>query len=770
MAKRNRIREALTLAGAISLASGSAAALGQPGKSIVLPPIKVIGVTPVHGIGLPESKFPGNVQSASGQDIENSQSFRLGSYMNRHLGSVYINAAQDNPLQPNVSYRGYTISPLLGLPQGLAVYQDGVRINEPFGATVNFSLIPTSAITSIELVPGADPVFGRNALGGALSIETKSGFSDPGVGGEARYGSFDRSDFQGHIGGHTGHIGYFVTGEYFNASGWRDFSPSRDKRVFGKLSWRGASTRLNLSVTAADTDLIGNGTLPVQLLRRDRSAIFTRPDQTQSALAMFDLQGRHRFDDAILVNGNLYFRRNDIDTRNGDDSDFAPCEQPLHQGLLCAGVEQGAEEVVHNAEGGPVEATPAVLGGTNNTTATDQDGYGGNLQFTFLQDLFGRQNQLIVGAALNGAAIGFQSQTELASLDLTRLAVGSGIFDKSSFVSAGIHNLAYGAYFTDTWSPTAALAITLSGRYNHAKIDIHDRIGAALNGNHDYSHFNPALGAAYQFIPALGVYARYSVSNRTPEAVELTCADPTAPCRLPNDFVSDPALKQVIARSDEVGLRGRWGSIDATLAVFRTINHDDIQFISAGKLMNTGYFKNIGETWRQGIELTLHGTLFKRLNWFLDYTYLDAEYRSPFTARSPNHPLADAQGDIHVASGDRIPGVPHHLFKAGGDYAVTSAFSIGATVLHNSDRFLRGDESNQLAPFAGYTLVNLRGNYRITDHVSVFAKITNLFDEHYASFGTLGDAGDVLGDQFDNPRFLSPGAPRAGFFGVRVSF
>ncbi|HET7371524.1 MAG TPA: TonB-dependent receptor [Gammaproteobacteria bacterium] len=768
---KQRIRPALLLAGAICTASAPAAAPGGGRTDQVqqLGTIEVVGVVPGSGVGVSERKIPGNVQGASGQDIQDSQSLGLGAYLNRHMGSVFISEAQDNPWQPNVSYRGYAISPLLGLPQGLAVYQDGVRINEPFGATVDLSLVPQSAIANIELMPGANPVFGRNALGGALSIQTKSGFSDAGIAAEVQYGSYGRRYYQGQIGGQSEHFGYFATAEYFSDDGWRDFSPSGGKRAFGKLSWRNGATRLNLSLTAADTDLIGNGSLPVQLLRLDRSAIFTRPDETRDTLRMVNLSGRHQLSDDTIISGNLYFRRNDIDTLNGDDSDFAPCERPAHQGLLCAGIEAGEEEVVYNARGGPVEATAAVIGGTSNTSSTEQDGYGAAVQVTFLQDLFGEDNHLVIGAAVNRADIDFHSQTELAHLDDTRLAVGSGILDRSSFVSAAVRNRAYGVYFTDTWSPTSALAVTASGRYNHSEIEIRDRLGTALDGAHSYSHFNPALGATFWFTPALGGYVRYSVSSRTPEAVELTCADPDAPCRLPNDFVSDPDLKQIVARSQEIGVRGRWSDINATLAVFRTVNHDDIRFISAGTLMNTGYFKNVGETLRQGIELTLKGHL-DRLQWFLDYTWLQAEFRDSFIARSPHHPLAGAHGAIQVESGDRIPVVPRHMFKVGGDFAVTEAFSVGANVLYFSDRFLRGDESNQLDPVSGYTLVNVHADLALGRYVEIFGQITNLFDRDYVTFGTLGDAGDVLGERSDHPRFLSPGAPREVFVGVRVSF
>ncbi len=768
-------RGGLTALGILAMVAGtSAPALGQqpqqsqqPEQTAVLPEIEVIGVTPVHGVGIPKSKFPANVQSASGQEIQESHSVGLGDFMNENLGSVYINEGQNNPLQPNVGYRGFTVSPLLGLPQGLAVYQGGVRINEPLGDTVNFSLVPQSAISSIELIPGSNPVFGRNALGGALSIETKSGLTDPGTSGEAYYGSFDRYFVQSQTGGRTGPFNYFLTGEYFSEDGWRDYSPSRARRVFGKVGWNNADTQLDLALTAADTDLIGNGTTPVQLLDLDRRAIFTRPDQTQSNLVMLNLTGNRQLTDNMIVSGNAYFRRNNIDTRNGDDSDYEECASD--DTLLCS----EDDDLLYDTSGNPVpaEVDGHELNGTNNFSTTDQDGYGGSLQLTFLQQIFGRDNQLIIGGAADDANINFRSRTELAYLDFTRLAVGSGYVDRDSLVAADIDTRDYGLYFTDTWSLTSALDLTLSGRYNYTRVEIEDRIGSALNGTHSFEHFNPAVGAAYEFMPELTTYARYSVANRAPTPIELTCADPDAPCRLPNDFISDPPLEQVIAKTVEVGGRGHlWkDAVNWHLALFRTVNHDDIQFISAGALQNMGYFKNVGKTRRQGVELTLNGR-YKRLDWFLDYTYLQAEFRDPFTARSPNHPDADANDDIQVKSGDRIPVVPNHLFKLGADYSFTPAFKLGATVLYTGDRVLRADESNQLEPIGGYTVVNLRGQYRLTENVTVFARIANVFDKEYATFGGLGEADEVLGDQFDSPRFVSPGAPRAGWFGVRASF
>jgi len=129
----------------------SASTLAEEADVIQNESIEVIGITPAHGTGLPVDMIPFAIQSATAEDIERSQSLDLSQFLNRNLGSVTINEAQNNPLQPDIQYRGFTSSPLLGLPQGLAVYQDGVRVNEAFGDVVNWDLIPKSSISSINL-------------------------------------------------------------------------------------------------------------------------------------------------------------------------------------------------------------------------------------------------------------------------------------------------------------------------------------------------------------------------------------------------------------------------------------------------------------------------------------------------------------------------------------------------------------------------------------------------------------------------------------------
>ena len=765
-------------------------------EPVKLEPIEIIGVTPVHGVGLPKDKIPANIQTATSTEVEAAQSLDLAEFINRNLGSVHINEAQNNPVQPDVRFRGFTASPLLGLPQGLATYQDGTRVNELFGDTVNWDVIPQSAIASINLMSGSNPLFGLNTLGGALSLKTKTGFTHPGHEVKAYGGSFTRRAVEFSSGGHNEKLSYFLSGNLFKEDGWRDFSPSDVRQLFGNVGWQEDVTTLNLSLTLADNKLLGNGALPIQLLNTERSAVFTHPDRTENNMLMANLRGSHAWSDNVMLASTVYYRRNNVETFNGDDTDFESCEDPENEGFLCVEDDADEERVKdqfgnyvrlteedHNHDdeeteiNGDNDAETEIgddddeggFNATNNTSQTRQGGYGATLQAIFSNPVASRENQFIVGASLDRGGALFNSQTELASLTPDRGTLGTGIFESESFVDVETTVQNVGIYATNTFSITPRIHFTLSGRYNMTEIILRDQIGVELNGDHTFGRLNPAAGLTYQVHNLLSFYGSYSEASRVPTPVELTCADPEAPCKLPNAFVADPPLDQVVTKTWEAGLRGELGSIAWNADFFSATSFDDLIFISSGALTNEGYFQNVARTLRQGIELNISGSLFNRLHGMLNYTYISATFETDLTLSSPNHPETRA-GEIDVEIGDHIPGVPQHNLKADIAFAVTDALSLGANVLINSSQVFRGDEGNLIDQIPGYSIVNLRGRYMLWNNLSIFAKVHNLFDEAYETFGLFGEADEVLGDEFEDSRFLSPGAPRAAWVGLELIF
>jgi outer membrane receptor protein involved in Fe transport len=708
---------------------------------------------------------------------------------------VSINHAQNNPLQPDFNFRGFTASPLLGLPQGLSVYQNGVRINEPFGDSINWDLIPMSAIDSVQMLAGAQPVFGLNTLGGALSMQMKNGFSYEGAQAEAYGGSFGRLASSVQAGGNDGRWGFYGDVDYFEEEGWRDFSKSEALRIFGAVGLHESDWTLDLSAAYANTELRGNGASPVELLAIDRSAVFTHPDITENEHTQLILEGSRSISDAVRLSGNLFYRRLDTDTFNGDGTVFEECELDGGEFLVeeefadangdgeCSAEDDDDIEPVLDLAGEPIpaELDDTELDAINNIGRREQEGYGGSAQLGLASTLFGGENTLTLGVAYSKGKTSFDSAVEAASLAENRATTRTGIFAQE-FATAVTSDLSSASvYFVDNLALSESWGITISGRYDDTRIELSDRSGESpeLDGKHDFSRFNPAVGVTFRAASAMTLYASYGESTRAPSPVELACASEDAPCNLPNAFLADPPLEQVVAKSAEIGLRTegneglRWH-----VGGFYTINHDDILFqTTGGPQANVGFFDNVGDTKRTGIELSLSQRL-QRIHWSIEYSYIEATFDGDFIINSPNHPVFEddpqspaiaGEEKLLVTAGSRIPGIPQHQANLGIDFALSDRLQFGGDVVVRSGVHLRGDEANLLDETHGYAILNLHGEWHVGGKVTLFARVENVFDEDYETFGILGEPEEVF-PQFEDARFLGAGPPLGAWFGARIKW
>lgn len=742
--------------------------------------VEVISTTPLAGIGLPLALIPANVQTVKSEQLVEQKSLTIADFMNQNLSGVNVNDTQNNPYQPDVSFRGYSASPLLGTPQGLSVFVDGVRVNEPFGDVVNWDLIPVNAINSVNLIPGSNPLFGLNTLGGALSVQTKSGRTNPGGAIEYYQGSWGRKAGSAEFGGVSddGAIDYFISGNVFSEDGWRDFSPTDVGQAFAKIGWQNETSALNLSYTAADNKMVGNGLIPADFLREQgRKSILTRPDKTENKLSFLNLNGSHFFNDDVQLSGNVYYRLGKTRTLNGDGNDDYDDGQTLAQNnadCLATTDPEDAEDF---------------CSGANNRTQSRRQGYGLNMQLTFNQDVLGYKNQLVTGVGYDYGRTNFKQSTEFGLINGTRGVEGLGLFSDEGLVNLKGVSETYSAFATDTISLSPLWHLTMSGRYNYTEVDNKDRINPvpnpvmamneSLTSNQTYNRFNPAVGLNFTPSQNLTAYASYNEGSRAPTAIELGCANPDQPCRLPNAFAGDPPLDQVVAKTFEGGLRGNLTpSIGWTFSAYRAQNFNDIQFISSQPNSNRGFFDNVGKTRRQGFDVGLGGRL-EKFTWNLGYSFVKATYQSNFAIASEVNSAA-VNDEIQVGKGDNIPGIPRHQLKLRAAYDVTPSWSVGTNVFAFSDQYSRGNENNQHegegAKVSGYAVMNIDTRYQINHNWQLFAKLNNVFDREYSNGGLLGEhrfnatTGQFSGDESSTNAFFAPGAPRAGWFGVRYAF
>lgn len=779
----------LALTAALILAGGTAPAqtpAGQPSPeatpSVTLPPVEVIGTSPLPGVGIDRDKVPANIQSLPAPDSAKEGATALTTGLDERLGSANLNANLDNPFQPDVQYRGFEASPVVGTPTGVAVYQNGVRLNDPFGDFVSWDLIPDFAVNRLNAIP-TNPVYGLNALGGAVVIDMKNGFTFQGGEAQASGGSFGRRQFTAQYGKEVGNLAAYAGANAVYDDGFRRRSGSVVRQLYADIGAESERGSLHLSFTGANNNLAGIGPTPIQLVDIDRRAVFVSPQTFLDTLAMTSLSANYAASDALSFQGSFYLRGAGRKSFAGNITAVQPCGATA-PGLLCFG---DPATLLFDTGGQPVAN---ILGGLppgeNDRASIASLGLGGSLQATYTAPLFGHGNHLVIGVSLDHGDVDYRSTNELAVIDpVSLVTAGLGPIIKQpdgSLVPIALEttNSYYGVYASDAFDVTDKLAITIGGRDNLALIRLADRLGGALNGNNRFSRFNPAAGATYKIVPGVTGYFGYAEANRAPTAGEIGCSDPSRPCSLDLFLSADPpGLRQVVAHTYEAGLRGRTsiggdeasGRIDWHIGLFRTDLDDDILSVPSA-IISTGFFKNIGGTRRQGIEA---GASYQDHDWRLAaaYSLVDATFRSALTLASPNNPAADASGNIEVRPGNRLPGIPLHRLKLNVDYAVTPRWSLGGDLLVASSQYFFGDQSNQNPPLAGYWVVNLHSSYRVTDNVEVFALVQNLFDAKYATFGIFGDPTRTPLPGVanpSNPRFVSVAPPLAVYGGLRLRF
>ncbi|MDD9997520.1 MAG: TonB-dependent receptor, partial [Rhodospirillaceae bacterium] len=453
----------------------------------------------------------------------------------------------------------------------------------------------------------------------------------------------------------------------------------------------------------------------------------------------------------------------------------------------------------------------------NNLSGRGQDSRGGVVEIDAVAELFGLEHGLTAGAGFYRGSSDFNSRVQFALFDpLTRStttsqAVTGGFADERTQIDTEVARNY--VYVGDRFSLGEDWSIMLSGFYHDSRIELRDRTGEQpqLNGEHDFGNFNWGVGAVRRLTDRLDLYGAYNESSRLPTPIELACSEELSrnpitgeveECRLPNAFLADPPLDEVIARNLEIGVRGALSAgLNWSLGLFRTLNENDIIW-QTGQTRAHGLFKNIDNTRRLGLEASLAG-VYERWRWNINYTYIQATFEDDFNVLSPNHPAnallrggdedesggsggaeeySDGEhGDDDddgmfstrpVSAGAELPGIPDHMFKAAVEHALSDRFSAGLELLAVAGSHLRGDESNELDKLDGYATVNARANYR-GERFEAFVLVENLLDGEYENFGLIGEEPDEiigLGDIDEDVRFLAPGAPLALWAGVKVYF
>jgi outer membrane receptor protein involved in Fe transport len=778
--------------------------------------VTVFSPTPIGQADQSLDEIPVPVQGLTAKNLEDSNALDLADLMNKRLTSVYVNENNGNPFQPDINYRGYTASPLLGTPEGLSVYLDGVRQNQPFGDIVAWDLIPKIAIRDMALIPGSDPIYGLNTLGGAVSIQTKDGLTAPGGQITLTGGKFGRRAGEGELGGAYKAFNYYLAGNLYREDGWRQYSPSEVRQSFVKLGWADAKTSVSLSGAYANNWLTGNGTSDYRFLAKNWGSVNTIPDVTWDHSPSLTLNATHAVNDKLTVSANAYYRYVRVSSSNGDlnDDSFDQNLYNLSAGDIAALTAAGytgfpttgnpttepypywrcLAQVLQNDDGGePSEKCNGVI-----TRTTDkQNGYGLSGLATWTM----KHNRLSVGAGWDRGTSTYHQLTQLGYLNpdnvsftLVPIFLDGTTFSDGDPVDSQV--LLHGTVNTPSFYATDTLtlgkwAITLSGRYNHNSLANVDYLPPSdargnLTSNSVFQRFNPAAGVVYRASHLFNTYFNYSEASRAPTSIELGCSDPDQPCNLPNALVSDPPLNQVVTRTFEVGIRSNdTGTLHWSADYFFGQNYNDLLFV-ASEQTGFGYFLNFGKTRRDGIELELSKD-WRHWSVGSNYTFLNATYQSPQTIDGGSNSTNDSalagqpgiDDDIHIVAGDFIPQVPRNLFKLYGQYHMSSKLTAELDIRAVGSSYARGNENNLDQPdgvfyngsgkSAGYGVADFGARYRLSSRFELFAQMNNLLDKHYSTGAQLGTTPFDNNDLFVARPFGTPYGTGDGEIPIRSS-
>ena len=774
----------LILMAGVTLAAVAAYGQTAPAASnapVVLPTIDIFSSTPLSGTGVDVDKVPSAVTSIDSRQISRQRSANIVNSVAATTPGVDVQSVSGNAFQPDVSFRGFDASPISGTPQGLAIYQNGMRVNEAYGDTVNWDLIPTSAVRDIDVISN-NPAFGLNALGGALSVRMKDGFSFQGVSVDVMGGSNGRLQSSFQWGQQIGPWATYLAVEAAHDSGYRKASASEIRRLYGDIGYRGDKAELHLNMGAASNVFGATASAPAELLALSWSNVYTTPQTSANQVGYVNASLHVEATPTWSFDGTAYVRSIYQRTIDGNSTNVQPCANPA---FLCFGdtvtPANGLDGLQLANPFGPADTLGEIDRTSTQTTSVGLTG-----QATNVDKLWGHDNHFVLGASLDYGVTNFGASAEIGVIQPDFSLTGSGISlgPSGNPTSAGpvalrTRNLYTGLYALDTFDVTPALSISVGGRLNLAGIRLEDQLGTQLNGDSSFWRFNPMIGATYKFSSDLTAYAGYSEANRAPTPLELGCADPAHPCILASFLVSDPPLKQVVARTYEAGLRGSHdygeavGRLGWKLGVFRTDSENDILNVPDPLQAGFGYFTNVGATRRQGLEAEVN---FKadKFSLYGSYAYTDATFRNALTLAS-NSPAADANGYIYIQPGNQLPMVPRQRLKLGGDYRVTNDVKVGVDVLAVGPQYFAGDGSNQLPQLPGYAVVSADASWQVAKTVQLYLRAENLLGQSYYTYGAFFDTGAIPnfgngGAPFTDPRSLSPAQPRSIYAGIRATF
>ena len=667
----------------------------------VLPTIEVVGsILAPGGPGI-GSGVPARTSTITNEQLEAWEPRVVSDLLAGQPGfSLYDDLG--SPFKTTVSTRGFYASPVVGLPQGVSVFLDGVPVNEADAAQVNFDLLPLEHVRRVELLSGTASLLGPNSLGGSMNLLTNHGGGP--ISGEVELtgGSYESFSGEGSVGGSTNGWNFYAGGGYNTEEGWRQVTSAEGYNGFLNLGRAAERSGFNLQILRAESRAEPAGSLP-------ESVFEIKPDSNLSAQDFEDLRQWHVALSGYtpvgpgLGSARVYYRSNDAERFNVNQINDPDVRAFNENRTLGAGADW-------------LYQTPV-----GNGTLALRFGAGGSTNDVRIQ-LFAERID--------------PGQTT---------DVESDIWDVNAYSTADY----------------TVGRVTLSGglRYDYVRVPFNNLLDPTKDTTSSYERLSPKGGISVDVGRGVSIFGSAGASFRAPAVIELACADPEEPCPLPFALGDDPPLDPVTATTVEAGGRYLGGNLALDASVYRTWVRNEIflfPYEEEGEPEGStidGFFANFGDTRREGVELGGRYFFPQGHSVFANYAYTRATFQEDgveiFSIRE------EAGGENEVESGDLFPLVPDHQFSFGGLFQLPRGISVGAMGRYVGRQYLRGDEANEEDPLDGYFTADVRAGWDIGPW-GIAAIVTNVFDGDHATFGTFNI--NQTTDELE--RFLTPAQPR----------
>ncbi|MBA3259285.1 MAG: TonB-dependent receptor [Gemmatimonadales bacterium] len=666
-----------------------------------LPTIEVVGsILPPGGPGV-GSGVPARTSTITNEELETWEPRLISDFIATQPGfSLYDDLG--SPFKTSISTRGFYASPVVGLPQGVSVFLDGVPVNEPDAAQVNFDLLPLEHIRRVELLSGTASLLGPNSLGGSINLLTNHGGGPTRGELEVSGGSYEALSAEGSVAGSSRGWNFYAGGGYAREDGWRQVTGAEGYNGFANVGRSGGRSGFNLQVLGAKSRAETAGSLPLSIFE-------VQPDSNLSAQDFEDLEQLHFALSGYTGVGagtgsaRVYYRGNDAERFNVNQIN-----------------------------------DPDVRALAENRTL------GGAADWRYDAPVGNGRLSLRLGAG--GSANDVRVQLFAERIDPGQTTdVQSDIWDLNAYTTADY----------------SVGRVTLSGglRYDYVRVPFNNLLDPTRDTTSSYSRLSPKGGLSLDVGSGVSLFGSAGASFRAPAVIELACADPEEPCPLPFALGDDPPLDPVTATTLEFGTRYLGNSFALDGAVYRTWVRDDIflfPFEEEGEPEGStidGFFANLGDTRREGVELG--GRYFFRQghSLYANYAYTRATFQVDgveiFSIRE------EGGGENEVQSGDRFPLIPDHRVSGGALFQLPAGLSFGVDARYVGEQYLRGDEANEEEPLDSYFTADVRLGWEVGPW-EVAGIVTNLFDSDHATFGTF----NINQTTDEVEPFLAPAQPR----------